>query len=438
MTRLLWWWILLAYTVNKEPSLDRPATPASDLSSLTSYSPPSEGQISSASSAVRIPHTSLDTDAKEPIMETSQAPTKALGALGANFNERYIWIDDAELKAQNVQWVRGFTNMYRPNLLTPLKNRNIKALMRAVSVGYKTILSLKWDYKEEDYPLPGSPEYEAQMERLHHLLPVVMGKVDILVIGNEPFLEVKPEQRNERLNEFYESMAEAVIAFHKKTYAGTDSASSNLRVKTKLYMGSFNRLNDPAWRTPAVERMLKYIASKPELDGIDLHLHTPALAGHRKALNYALPFLRPDQKFLSTEFSLIWHWYKNMKHPVSEYYCNKHNLPLNDTKVLDVINAAILNPMSYDQWEDFLRHEEWFMEKETFLKDAINLYRKTGRLEVATYCWSPMMDRKKPLEVGETPWMFYGVYCPPTVKRKEEDGTRYEAFLWAEQFRNAA
>ena len=282
----------------------------------------------------------------------------------------------------------------------------------------------------------GSAEHDLELRRLHCLLSQVWVKVDTLVIGNEPFLESKPsEKSNGNLNTFYEAMAAAVITFRNKTMSKitTNTDPSALPVSTKLFMGALNRLHDPTWRTPAVERMLDFIASTPELEGVDIHMHTHALAGHRNSLAYVLPRLRKNQTFLVTEFSVIWHWHKHMSHPVSKHYCSKHGLP-KKTTVLDVINASILQPISYPQWEDFLKHKEWVVEKKSFLPDAVQLYRETGRLEVATYCWSPMMDRKKPLREEEPPWMLYGVYCPPTVKR-QDDGGRWENFIIAEQFR---
>jgi hypothetical protein len=47
-----------------------------------------------------------------------------------------------------------------------------------------------------------------ELDRLNRLLPDVMGKVDILVIGNEPFIETKPSQSGQSLVVFYETMAD--------------------------------------------------------------------------------------------------------------------------------------------------------------------------------------------------------------------------------------
>lgn len=352
----------------------------------------------------------------------SQQPSQALGA---NYNEKLIWIEHDELHQVGAQWIRGFIDMHQIDSLHPDQDPNVNALLEAIDAGFKTILSFKWDYNELDFPESSTAEHAAELQLLNRLLPIIMGKVDILVIGNEPFIEAKSGQKDERLNVFYESLADAVIDF-RNTHS--DLAS------TRLYMGALNRLELPAKRTPAVERMLRFIASRPELDGVDLHLHISTLEGHKAMLDYALSRIRPNQTFLATEFSVVWHWKKHMTDEASTYFCSKYenNFPTG-TKVHEVINSAIHNPMPYAQWEEFLSHEPWYMAYFHFISEAMRLYRATGRLEVATYSFCPMRDRKRPFMATDTPWMLNGVYAPSTVQLT--DGVRHENFPWGEEFR---
>lgn len=347
------------------------------------------------------------------------------GALGANYNEQLTWIDHGELQRVGAQWIRGFIDMHQFDNVHPDQDRNLKVLLQARDAGFKIILSLKWAYAESDFPTTGSAELADELQRLGRLLPVVMGHVDILVIGNEPFIEVKPNQAGEPLNVFYEKMADAVIGF-RNTHREMPSP-------TRLYMGALNRLDLPVKRTPAVERMLRFIASRRELDGVDLHLHLPTLTAHKAMLDYALPRIRSDQAFLATEFSMIWHWKKHTTDTVSGHFCSKYGCP-SGTKAHQVISSAMQNPMPYAQWEEFLRHEPWYIQFQHFIRDAMTLYRATGRLDVATYSFCPMRQRKRPLLATDTPWMLSGVYAPSTVQ-VQPDGSRYENFPWAEEFR---
>jgi hypothetical protein len=62
-------------------------------------------------------------------------------------------------------------------------------------------------------PVPGSEAFERELRRLDGLLPRVVGDVDVLVVGNEPFLETREEDRDGgRLSDFYEAIARRVIA----------------------------------------------------------------------------------------------------------------------------------------------------------------------------------------------------------------------------------
>ena len=352
-------------------------------------------------------------------------PVSLLGALGVNYNESLVWINHDELRRAGTKWVRGFVDMHQMHNGPANQDPNVKALLGAAEAGFNIILSLKWNYSQRDFPARDSPGRAAELARLHHLLPAVMGKVDILVIGNEPLIEHKQGCGDERLNDFYETLADAVIQFRRSCGAGAAS--------TRLFMGALNRLDLPVWRTPAAERMLAFIASRPELEGVDLHLHIPIIEGHRAMLDWALPRIRPDQTFLATEFSLIWHWKRHMGDVVSSHYRDTYGLPPGTT-VLDVLGAAIKDPVPYAQWEEFLTHEPWYMARRNFLANAMWVYRSTGRLEVATYSFCPMRMRKHPLQTTEVPWFLNGLLAPPTVRRNP-DGSVQENFPWAAEFR---
>jgi hypothetical protein len=349
----------------------------------------------------------------------------AQSALGANYNESLTTIDRGELQGVHARWLRGFVDMHLMNGENPEQDPNVLAILKARRDGFKTILSLKWNYHKVDFPRPGSPELGTELGRLDRLLRATMGKVDILVIGNEPFIEAKPGQADERLNLFYETLANAVIDYRR---AHGDTASS-----TRLYMGALNRLDLPAKRTPAVDRMLRFIASKPELDGVDLHPHLPTLEANRSMLDYALKRIRPDQHFLATEFSLVWYWKSHIHDTASADFTQKYGFAP-DTKVYQVIASAAKTPMPFEQWKYFLEHEPWYMAQQHFISDAMALYRGTGRLAVATYGIRQAWKAQRPFLATTDPWILNSVYASATVQHNP-DGSAHENFPWADEFR---
>src|SRR3546814_2124158 len=59
---------------------------------------------------------------------------------------------------------------------------------------------------------------------------LVMGKVDILVIGNEPYFETREQDRDLDLNAFYETMAGRIIAYRSANCGKIGRASCRERV----------------------------------------------------------------------------------------------------------------------------------------------------------------------------------------------------------------
>ncbi|MFI0449339.1 hypothetical protein [Actinomadura sp. 6N118] len=327
--------------------------------------------------------------------------------MGANFNQNLDALDYRELNEARVRWVRGFFPMPAVDKRPPAKHFAIRTISDAARRGHDTILSLKFPYNGTSFPKPGSPRMRAELVRLNKVLPLVMGKVDILTIGNEPFIESKPGERDQRLNVFYETVAKHVIGFRNKR--------CGVNCGTALYMGALNRIHQPAQRTPAVERWMAFVRKTPEIKGVDIHPHVPASRDAKAFVDYILPRMRKDQKFLVTEFSLMPLWRQHMTDSVPVSFTAKYGYP-KGIKVWQVIKAAIGTPFSERKWADFLGACPWFAKQSGFLREQMKLYRGTGRLAVATYAfkqddlmvqnWGPKKD----------PWLLNSVYARYTVQ----------------------
>jgi hypothetical protein len=352
------------------------------------------------------------------------APSQAQSALGANFNEDLTGINETELSQAHATWLRGFYPMTWADRGDIAKDKDLLSILNARKNGHKTILSLKWNYTNKDFPAPNSPPMQIELKRLDKVLPQVMGNVDILVIGNEPFIEAKEAQKDERLNVFYEALADYVIAYWK--------ANCKDSCATKLYMGAFNRLDMPGKRTPAVTRMLKYIAARPELSGVDLHPHIPSFQALQVMVDYTLPFLRQDQKFIVTEFSLVWYWKKHMSEAIPEGPAKQYGLPL-DMKYHEFINAALKKPVPRQEWVDMLNATPWYTAQSGFLADTMTYFRKTGRLAVATYGFRQAFGPDRPFTAETDPWLLNSVFAASTVERNA-DGTAQPTVPWFDVF----
>ena len=352
------------------------------------------------------------------------APAFSQEALGVNYNQFLESIQEQEISQVNATWLRGFLDMHLLGDQDPSQNPNIQAILEAKAHGHRTILNLKWNYHTQPFPTAGSVAMTQELDQLNRLLPVVMGNVDILVIGNEPFIETEASQSGQPLIVFYQTVANDVIGYWK---SHPDAARA-----TQLYMGALTHLDVTQNRTPAVQWMLQYIASQPELSGPDLHMHMPNFAANQTMLSYALPWLRPDQKFLVTEFSLVLLWYQHRSDTVSPDFTSRYNLPT-PLKVYQFINLALQNPVPDAEWRDFLISCPWYMAHRQFLMNAYNLFRGTGRLGVANYGMFQAWTKGQQFTDTSMPWLLNALFASATVK-PSGNGSAFENFPWAEEF----
>ncbi|AJA07309.1 hypothetical protein SKP52_01860 [Sphingopyxis fribergensis] len=352
------------------------------------------------------------------------AAAAAQGALGANFNEHFEDVSYRELEQAQAKWIRLFVPM--PQLdRGAAEHGAVKAILDAGDHGYNTIFTLKWPYSDRDFPKAGSAEFQRELVRLDALLPLVMGKVDILVIGNEPYFETREKDRDLDLNAFYEVMAARVIAYRK--------AHCGANCKTRLYMGALNRLDLKKNITPSTERWLAYVKATPEIEGVNIHPHVPKIELSKAFLDYILPRMRPQQTFIVTEFSLVGWWQQNLQKPVAPAFADKYGAP-RDAQNWQIIKAALETPFPKQQWDDFLRMSPWFEGRKHYLANQMKMFRDTGRLAVATYGFKQGSSMSNNFGPDKTPWLLNSVYAGRTIK-PNPDGTTAFNYAWIDDFR---
>ena len=350
--------------------------------------------------------------------------THAQGALGANYNEHYEDVDFRDLEKADASWVRIFLTM--PQLDQGAAEHGVvRTTLDAGSRGYHTILSLKWPFPKRDFPKPGSAGMNRELARLDAVLPLVMGKVDILVIGNEPYIESREADRDFDLNAFYETMAARVIAYRAKNCAQS--------CKTRLYMGALNRLDLKKNLTESTDRWLAYIKATPEIDGVDIHPHINTIEASKPFLDYILPRMRTEQKFLVTEFSLVWWWKQNLTKPIPAAYAKKYGVPGTEQN-WQVIKAALEQPFAKQQWDDFLSMSPWFESRKHYLRNQMKMFQDTGRLAVATYGFKQGSSMSNNFGPEKTPWLLNSVFAPRTI-RANPDGSAAANYAWIDDFK---
>jgi hypothetical protein len=353
------------------------------------------------------------------------AALPALGVLGANFNENLDQLDVRELEVARASWVRGFYAMPEADSVPPPQSPTLVSLHEAHDRGYHTVLSLKFPKAGTPFPAPGTQEMADELARLDRVLPLVIGTADIVTIGNEPFIESVPAQRDEPLNAFYETVARHVIDARDRLCAAS--------CPTHLFMGALNRLDLAQNRTAAVERYLRFVHDTPELEGVDLHPHVPDQARIQAFLDYTLPRLRADQTFLVTEFSLVWYWQQHLSDPAPAAFAAAYGYPAG-TQVWQVVGDAIEHPFPERKWHEFLSQCTWFESRKHFLREEMERFRATGRLAVATYGFAQIPSMTSGWSATKPPWLLNSVFAPLTVQPRG-DGMDGPGYAWLEDFR---
>ena len=347
----------------------------------------------------------------------------AEGVLAANYNQDLDLIDFAQLQAASAGWLRGFHIMGETGTGSVADQPGMRKLLDAADRGYGTVLTLKFQYRNQPLPAPGSAVMRTPLAELQKVLAVVLGRVDIVVIGNEPFYETtEADRRSPRINAFYEALAQYAIA---RRGSG----------RTQLYMGALTGIDDARNQTPQTDRWVRFAARTTGLAGVDIHPHVASMADANKYVDYVLARLRPGQRFLATEFSLVKPWKQHMKDPVDPGFASRHGIP-RGTPVWQVLKGATQDRFSQEEWNDFLATASWLQAHRDYLTQQIAAFRATGRLAVAGYGITQDQGAAADFNPQKTPWVLNSLFCPRTV-RDGRDGLPGENPIWLPEFRAA-
>ncbi|KIF79030.1 hypothetical protein QR77_21145 [Streptomyces sp. 150FB] len=364
-----------------------------------------------------------------PSASTPVSPVKAPPAtaeLAANVNENLDQINFEQLKAVSATWIRGFYPMENADQGGVATQPGPAKLLTAATHGYGTVLNLKFQYGGVPIPVPGTPAMRTALTRLDKVLAATMNRVDIVAIGNEPFLEARAaDSRSSRINDFYEALAQHA-AQYRQSHFGSNS-------RTKIYMGALTHLDDPASQTAQTRRWMAFTAKTQSIAGVDIHPHVGAPSGVQKYLDYVLPSLRADQRFLATEFSLVQLWKAHLSDPVDPHFAAAHGIKAG-TPIWQVVKNTSAKPFTEKVWNAFLLSNSWYADNRTFLTEQMERFRSTGKLAVAGYGITQNKSVVRNLGPQSHPWMFNSLFCPFTCE-PEAGGLPAENTTWCPEFR---
>lgn len=343
--------------------------------------------------------------------------------LGVNYNGQLQTIQPADLQRSGTRWVRGFVDVFALQSAASLEDDSrLRAYATLRAGGYSTILSLKWDFSQRSFPAPGSSEMNAQLQFLKRLLDRVWMHTDVIVVGNEPFIESRPGDRGGALVAFYAAVARAV-----RDYGERQSRA------LPIYVGAFNNLYLSSARTAGVQDLFTFARSEPWIAGVDLHIHHNAIDQLSSALGFAQGNIRADQRILVTEFSLMKHWRSKMGEPIPAAFAAAYGWS-ESMRNAEYIDAALRSPVPRDEWVAFLSGSYWFENRKHYIRNAFERFRSSDRFFVATYAMRQSFPFDRTFTADTDPWILNGLFANRTVMPDPRNGSNQPNYAWLDDF----
>jgi hypothetical protein len=189
-------------------------------------------------------------------------------------------------------------------------------------------------------------------------------------------------------------------------------------------MGALARLETRGERTRTTDRWMEFVKATPELDGVAIQTHVAEVGDTRAYLKYILARMRPEQKFVVQDFSLVKSWEANMRRNIPPAFADKYQASRN-AQNWQIVKAALETPFSKAQWDEFLSQSEWFESRKHFLVAQMGLFRGTGRLAVATVPFSQGSAPAANLSPGAAAWQLNSVVARRTVKPNPDGSNNF-------------
>jgi hypothetical protein len=346
--------------------------------------------------------------------------TAAGQSLGVNFNGFTGRIDIEDLDRTQTTWMRVFINYfeYKEGRLDINNNPGLAKLEAAKAAGYKVILSLKFDFTNRDFPV-GTKAIDDDLSYVKVILDRLYDDADIIVAGNEPFIESKPDQRDSRLVDYYKRAARAVLTYPDKR-------------KVPIYIGAFNRLWLASEQTQTVNDYLTFARESEWIAGADLHIHHDDINHITAAMSFVDDRLRSDQKMLITEFSLMRHWKNNLGRTIPAILNTQYGRPAH-WKVFEYLNYALTSPVSRPEWVAFLQNSPWFENRKHYLANAWMRFNAFPKFKVATY--GMYQTHAGPFTINTDPWILNPLYASQTVVKNPTTGLNQFHYSFIDDFR---
>lgn len=312
------------------------------------------------------------------------------------------------------------------------------------------MVNIMWDFNQYGLRIPaaGSRQEAALFTYLDTLLAKLLPAADIIVAGNEPFINTLPEDwQRSMVNvnapipivEFYKRVAE-----HINNYM----VSKGVRSKHKIYMGAFTHVYGSAMQNePAVLQLLDFARTTDYIDGVDIHTHVKTMDEMKESFDFISAHV-PNKPITDTEYTYVFSqalhindllslndtkpfagnhsflekyanatatkqirgvkWINDVRYPVTVALGQRKYTAT--TTINDYMAMALVDPVPQSEWNDLMRSRSWTIDHYIASSNALfKHYNVNG----ATF---GLTQGEEPNLRNGTPWYMNGLYVPALVQ----------------------
>lgn len=258
-----------------------------------------------------------------------------------------------------------------------------------------------------------------------------MPYTDVVVVGNEPFIEAAQSDWNEPLNSFYKAASDKVHAYFVQN-----------NIEKPIFIGSFDNLYLADRRANnGYNNLLAFAKATPYIAGVDVHIHHNSDEEMTSALNFAKSKIRDDQKMLVTEFSLMKYWRSYNNVDISPDFIavtdtsqtdRIYTPPATVKKNYQYVDYALKNPRPAEEWYAFWENSPYLEAKKDYLCTAYNIFQSVGNVFLSFYALRQSYPANTDFTANTDPWVLNGLFMNRSVELL--NGRSQKSYSFLDQF----
>lgn len=335
------------------------------------------------------------------------------------------------------------------------------AIANSPTADKKGMINIMWDFSQYNLRIPtaSSTQEKALFDYLDLMLEKLLPAADIIVAGNEPFINTLAEDwvydpilKSSPIATFYKRVAEHLDAYMR---------AKGVRNQHKLYMGAFTNVDGSAMQKEwSVNDLLAFANTTDYIDGVDIHTHVKTMDEMRQGFKFISQ--RVQKPITDTEYTYVFTQALHLQDLLTENdirpfngmsflekyanatatktykgtkWINESPIPFTfragqrkytaTTTVNDYMAMAVYEPVPQAEWNDFFKSRSWTIDN--YIKKSNKIF---SDYNVNGVTFGLMLGALGDVNLRNgTPWYMNGLYSPGLVQLIEGKPTGNYQYL---------